>query len=853
VSIPSPLPRTPKRTFSQELQAWGGSDEEEEEEDVGGVMDFSSIADRTLRPDDEERDEERSENGFEVFQQGERLEVGALHAGCTVSALDLPAKGSTASPVKRLEIVRKLGSGSYAVVYLCRAVIYDPYEDGGDYDDEEEVVYGQEFALKCLSKKDLSDDLLNVQKFEATLHHSLPAHKNIVALHGAFETNDWLFLILEYCPGQDLFYWLEQARDHEDVEDMMHPSASFQHAGKIRASSRLTSGWQPESHSATPPSPSLLSMTAMNQLLSRRRLRLISRMFIQMCDAVDACHRIGVSHRDIKPENFICCEEDSTKGLERRVMVKITDWGLGTRDPECTDFDCGSKPYMAYECRNNLGPTYRPQQADIWSLGIVFLNLLFHRCPWSDPSMSDPDFVEYCRDPVKFLNGRFEGIGPEVSKFLALRVLNCEGPRASAAELSAWAARLVNLMSDVREATLVSEAAVPLKATRPTEKRLSAILSESSSTRPSPRSSLLAQYMMSMPTSPATVSPSSPPPISPPAHDPDLPADLRATLAVQDLTLGDLATRVVPVLAEPIPASPSLGLGLVTSPTPQTPSVLEQRPELQCAERTVSMGESEAAVLAAKAKRRKRGARRGRSQAQSGQDHQEVQEVSTLAKDEASIAGRVQQLDQLADASQRLARELSKQPTKNLQKPKSTNGLVGRFKGSVSGGHAGLEALAAQKQKRETRWNNGTYSAPADMQHPASATSSTGSASSFGTNSWSAGESSHAHWGSTSARRQRQASRFNPESQSVSTHSYSTSTSTSPSRLSQSTSNVSSPISSVASKSSSYSAEIEQTTQPIIVNGPVVKSVAPSVTSSDSAETIPATPKAKMSRFFKWK
>ena len=88
-------------------------------------------------------------------------------------------------------------------------------------------------------------------------------------------------------------------------------------------------------------------MTSMNQLLSRRRLRLISRMFIQMCDAVDACHRMGISHRDIKPENFICCEEDN-KGVERRVMVKLTDWGLGTRDAECTDFDCGSKPYMAY-------------------------------------------------------------------------------------------------------------------------------------------------------------------------------------------------------------------------------------------------------------------------------------------------------------------------------------------------------------------------------------------------------------------------------------------------------------------------------------------------------------------------
>ena len=89
-------------------------------------------------------------------------------------------------------------------------------------------------------------------------------------------------------------------------------------------------------------------MTSMGSLLSRKRLRLISRMFVQMCDAVDACHQIGISHRDIKPENFICCDEEVASGLERRVIVKITDWGLGTSEEVCGDFDCGSKPYMSY-------------------------------------------------------------------------------------------------------------------------------------------------------------------------------------------------------------------------------------------------------------------------------------------------------------------------------------------------------------------------------------------------------------------------------------------------------------------------------------------------------------------------
>lgn len=157
------VPPKAVRTFSQELQAFA-SDEEDEDE-----LDFSngSIADRTVRPEDEDGEEEEEEDGVAIFQEGERLEVGYLHAGKEVKVLELPAQGNTASPVRRLEIVRKLGSGSYAVVYLCRAITYDPYEDGEDFD-EGAMVYGEEFALKCLCKKNLSKDLLNVQKFEVS-------------------------------------------------------------------------------------------------------------------------------------------------------------------------------------------------------------------------------------------------------------------------------------------------------------------------------------------------------------------------------------------------------------------------------------------------------------------------------------------------------------------------------------------------------------------------------------------------------------------------------------------------------------------------------------------------------------
>lgn len=120
-------------------------------------------------------------------------------------------------------------------------------------------------------------------------------------------------------------------------------------------------------------------------------------MFSQMCDAVAACHAQQVFHRDIKPENFIVTDGWSTLPdgrQDRKVIVKLTDFGLSTTDLESSDMDCGSAPYMSYgknitliscmatktiffqiECRNNVAPTYRPRAADVWSLGIVLINM----------------------------------------------------------------------------------------------------------------------------------------------------------------------------------------------------------------------------------------------------------------------------------------------------------------------------------------------------------------------------------------------------------------------------------------------------------------------------------------------
>jgi hypothetical protein len=46
---------------------------------------------------------------------------------------------------------------------------------------------------------------LVVLRRQATIHMSLPRHQNIVTLYQTLQTRKWLFLLLEMCPGEDLY------------------------------------------------------------------------------------------------------------------------------------------------------------------------------------------------------------------------------------------------------------------------------------------------------------------------------------------------------------------------------------------------------------------------------------------------------------------------------------------------------------------------------------------------------------------------------------------------------------------------------------------------------------------------
>lgn len=121
---------------------------------------------------------------------------------------------------------------------------------------------------------------------------------------------------------------------------------------------------------------------------------LIRDVFLQLLDGVDFLHQLGIAHRDIKPENIVC----SNDGQD----VFICDFGLATSETSSSEFGCGSTFYIAPECLGEWFPSnthYPTRSGDVWSLGVILVNLVCGRNPWRIASPSDESFNAFLKDP----------------------------------------------------------------------------------------------------------------------------------------------------------------------------------------------------------------------------------------------------------------------------------------------------------------------------------------------------------------------------------------------------------------------------------------------------------------------
>lgn len=142
------------------------------------------------------------------------------------------------------------------------------------------------YAVKCLTNTNAHSALrrqLHIR--EITLHQIASAHPSVVSLLRVVEDIDNMFIIMEYATNHDLF----------------------------------------------------------TQILHKCRYlgddALIKHVFLQMIDAVQYCHSLGIYHRDLKPENILC--------FDGGYRVAITDFGLATTDKSSKEFRTGSIYHMS--------------------------------------------------------------------------------------------------------------------------------------------------------------------------------------------------------------------------------------------------------------------------------------------------------------------------------------------------------------------------------------------------------------------------------------------------------------------------------------------------------------------------
>jgi len=135
------------------------------------------------------------------------------------------------------------------------------------------------------------------------------------------------------------------------------------------------------------------------------------RILRDMASALDFAHSKGYVHRDIKPDNILFREDGS---------AVLTDFGIAR--PRETDMELtqagtvvGTPKYMAPEqCQGKVVDG----RADLYSLGIVFVEMLTGKPPFDGP---DPMAVaiQHIQSPIPQLKGSLARYQPLVDRMLA--------------------------------------------------------------------------------------------------------------------------------------------------------------------------------------------------------------------------------------------------------------------------------------------------------------------------------------------------------------------------------------------------------------------------------------------------
>ncbi|KAF8859788.1 camp-dependent protein kinase A [Acephala macrosclerotiorum] len=204
----------------------------------------------------------------EVAQNSKKKELGRSSKGLSV---------------RDFELVRTLGTGTFARVWLVR--LASPAEEDRD----------KVFALKVLRKVEVIKlKQVDHVNHERSILADVAGHPFITTLITSFSDHDSLYMLLDYCPGGEVFSYLRKAKRFDE-------NTSRFYAAEI-----------------------VLILEFLHE-------------------------REGVAYRDLKPENLL---------LDAEGHIKLVDFGfakrLGNRE---TYTLCGTPEYLAPEVIQSKGHT----------------------------------------------------------------------------------------------------------------------------------------------------------------------------------------------------------------------------------------------------------------------------------------------------------------------------------------------------------------------------------------------------------------------------------------------------------------------------------------------------------------